>query len=315
MSKSEIFDDLLIPMEDIHLDVLDEAGVQLSLLREDESHPLFGGNKLRKLKYNLIKAQSEGRDTILTFGGVWSNHIYATAAAAKEFGFKSIGIIRGEDPPGSTATLEFARSCGMQLHFVTRAEYREKEEDFFKAWLREQFGSFHLVPEGGSNYLGVNGCVEIMSKQTRPFDTVAIACGTGSTLAGVLLGMGPHQRLVGFPAVGEGEHLIERIISQLYWFLGDADTANEYRSQFQLKPEYAMGGFGKTNDELISFMRDFYEQTNVKLDPLYTAKMMFGLIDLIKKGRFVPGHRILAIHTGGHQGTVGIERRLGYSIY
>jgi 1-aminocyclopropane-1-carboxylate deaminase len=313
--KDIISEDIKAEIQKLDLEQFTGRGVQISLLREDKTDPQIGGNKLRKLKYNLIKAKQKGHDTLLTFGGVWSNHIYASAAAARRFGFKSIGIIRGEGPPGSTATLDFARSCGMKLHFVSRAEYREKNEDFFKAWLYDTFGRFHLIPEGGSNYLGLNGCMEILGKHTKDFDVIAVACGTGATLAGMSLKLGPHQKLMGFPVVGQGEHLKEAIIQQLIWALGDEEVAKEYERVFQLYPEYAMGGFAKVNDELISFMRQFYDQTKVKLDPLYTAKMMRGIYDLLEKGRFVPGTRILAVHTGGLQGIAGIERRLNEAIY
>lgn len=310
-----ISEDIEAQIQRLNFKQFDNREVEISLLREDETDLEIGGNKLRKLKYNLIKANQKGHDTLLTFGGVWSNHIYASAAAARRFGFKSIGIIRGEDPPGSTATLDFSRECGMELHFVSRSEYREKNEDFFKAWLHDRFGRFHLIPEGGSNYLGLNGCMEILGKHTKDFDMIALPCGTGATLAGMALKLGPHQKILGFPAVGEGDHLKQAIVHQLFWALGDEEVAKEYERVFQLYPEYAMGGFAKVNDELISFMRQFYDQTGVKLDPLYTAKMMRGIYDLLEKGRFVPGTRILAVHTGGLQGIAGIERRLNEAIY
>ena len=307
--------ELIASIDDLEIAQFSEKGVHISMLREDETDKEFGGNKWRKLKYNLLKAQQSGHDTILTLGGVWSNHIHATAAAARRFGFKSIGIIRGEDLPGSTATLEFARSCGMELHFVSRSEYREKNEDYFKAWLHDVHGRFHLIPEGGSNYLGVNGCMEILGKHTRHFDVIAVACGTGATLAGMTLSLGPHQRILGFPAVGEGEHLNEAILKQISWTLGDEEIAEEYRHRFRLHPEYSLGGFARTTPEFISFLREFYAISGIPLDPLYTGKMMWGLQDLLNKGRFVPGTRILAVHTGGLQGIAGIENRIGEKLY
>ena len=315
MSLSSHFPPYQAVIEPIRLDLLEQHGVSLSILREDLSNPEYGGNKLRKLKYNILKAESQGLDTLLSFGGVWSNHIYALAAMSRELGFKSIGIIRGEDPRGSTATLDFARECGMDIHFISRGEYREKKEDFFKAWLRDQFGAFHLIPEGGSNFLGVNGCMEILGKHTRPFDVVAIACGTGATLAGLVLSMGPHQKALGFSAVGEGEHLTNEVTTQIGWTLGSEEAGMEYEHYFRIVSDYDFGGFARTSPELIASMRDFHAHTGIRLDPLYTGKMIFGLLDLVEKGRFVPGTRILAVHTGGMQGLTGIERKLGESIY
>jgi len=315
MKEPRIFENYTAEIHEINSELLESRGVKLSILREDLSHSGFGGNKLRKLKYNVLKAEQKGLDTLLSFGGVWSNHIYALAALSKELGFKSIGIIRGEDPPGSTDTLDFARSCGMEIQFVSRGEYREKNEDFFKSWLREIHGSFHFIPEGGSNYLGVNGCMEILGKHSRYFDVITSSCGTGATLAGLVLSMGPHQKAIGFSAVGEGQHLKKEILQHISWTLGNSDSALDFENHFRIEDKYDFGGFARTNDELIDFIRQFKNEHGIVLDPIYTGKMMFGLFDLIDKGRFVPGTRILAVHTGGLQGVRGIERRLGHPIF
>ena len=157
--------------------------------------------------------------------------------------------------------------------------------------------------------------MEILGKHSRYFDVVTSACGTGATLAGLVLSMGPHQKAIGFSAVGEGSHLRKEVMTHLSWTLGNEEAAMEFENYFKIEDQYDFGGFARTNDELIAFIQKFHQEHGIKLDPIYTGKMMFGLYELIKKGRFVPGTRILAVHTGGLQGIKGIERRLGYSIF
>jgi len=292
-----------------------ERGIEVYMLREDLVGGDIQGNKWRKLRLHLHSARQESQQTLLSFGGVWSNHIYAVAAAGKAFGFQTIGIIRAEEPEGSTETLEFARQCGMKLQFVSRAEYGEREQDYFKAWLHDIHGSFHLIPEGGADFLGLNGCMDILSDHTRAFDVITVPCGTGTTLAGMLLSMQPRHRFIGFSAVKGGAYLEDEIITKLNYFLMDRASAEEYRAFFKMETDYAFGGFAKVNDDLIQFMRSFYEEDQIKLDPVYTGKMMFGLKEMIVNGRFVPGTKVLAVHTGGLQGIKGIEKRGGMELY
>ncbi|WP_262733772.1 1-aminocyclopropane-1-carboxylate deaminase/D-cysteine desulfhydrase [Gaetbulibacter sp. NE] len=264
------------------------------------NHKFVSGNKLRKLKYNLEFAKHQNIDTLLTFGGAFSNHISATAAAGKEFGFKTIGIIRGEELKTNfktNPTLSFAYACGMQFKFVTRQQYREKtNEDFIKN-LKEEFGEFYLLPEGGTNELAVKGCEEILTEADSIFDYICCPVGTGCTISGVINSSNSHQKILGFPAL-KGDFLQEEI----------AKFATQ--NNWELITDYHFGGYAKTNDDLIKFINNFKSKHNVPLDPIYTGKMVFGIYDLIEKGYFPKGSKILAIHTGGLQGIEGMNQKL-----
>ncbi len=274
--------------------------------RLDLLHPLINGNKYFKLKYNIEKVLQSDHKTLLTFGGAHSNHIHATAAAGKLFGIKTIGIIRGEElekEESFSTTLKFAKECGMQLEFITRSDYAEKETDDFKGWLHDRFGSFHIVPEGGSNFLGVNGCLEILTEEDKNnFDIIACACGTGATLAGIVLSLKPHQRALGFSALKNGSWLKEEVLKHIHYFLMSAELAKEYADKFDIVTDYDFGGYAKWDEELISFIKNFEEQNDIPLEQVYTGKMMYGLTDMMNKGTITSGHRVLAIHTGGLQG-------------
>lgn len=269
--------------------------IQVTIKREDLLHAQISGNKFRKLKYNLIKARQFNQRTLLTFGGAYSNHIAAVAAAAHEFDFNSIGIIRGEelvDKIDQNATLHKAQQHGMQLHFVSRADYRRKTESEFIKQLIEQYGEFYLIPEGGSNHLAVQGCAEILTTHDRQqFDYVCCAVGTGGTLAGIIESSAPSQTVLGFAAL-QGDFLQAQIQQ---W------TA---RTNWRLISDYHCGGYAKTTPALLHFIQQFYQRTGIPLEPIYTGKLMFGLLDLIQRGYFAPHSRILIIHTGGLQGNL-----------
>jgi len=289
------------PLQPLHNTFLEQADIQLYVKRDDLIHPQFGGNKWRKQKYNLIHARENNFDTLLTFGGAWSNHIYATAAAARHFGFNSIGIIRGEKHTPLNATLSFAESCGMQLHYVSRAEYRKKHEPPFQQKLKQQFGDVYILPEGGSNTLALQGCKEIVEEINneieQPFDIICCASGTGATLAGLVKALKPEQSAIGFSALKGGEFLHDEVKN----FLGDQYPATNWR----IETAYHFGGYAKIDDELIHFMRQFQDEYSFALDAVYTGKLFYGLFDLIKNKAFKPGTRIVAVHSGGLQGNKG----------
>ncbi len=279
--------------------------VELYIKREDLLHPLVSGNKFRKLKYNLKRAQKEGHTQLVTFGGAFSNHILATAAAANELGFKSIGIIRGEELGNgnlpktleSNSTLRQAVNLGMQLYFISRQDYRNKNENDYLEKLEQKFGSFYLIPEGGTNELAVQGCEEILTPTDIHFDYVAVAVGTGGTISGVINSSFESQQVLGFPAL-RGDFLraeIQRFVKKDNW---------------QLILNYHFGGYAKVNEELISFINTFKQDYQLALDPVYTGKMMYGLLDLIKNNYFSKNTRILALHTGGLQGIYGMNVKL-----
>lgn len=272
----------------------------LSVKREDLIHPYISGNKFRKLKYNVAKAQEEGKDTLLTFGGAFSNHIAAVAAVGSEFGFKTIGLIRGEelvDKVNGNPTLKFAQSCGMQFKFVTREAFRTKISEEFIQDLEREFGNFYLIPEGGTNTLAITGCEEILTTHDLDYDFICCSVGTGGTLSGIVNASKPHQKILGFPAL-KGDFLQEEI------------SKFAKKSNWQLITAYHFGGYAKINPELISFINQFKNAYNIPLDPIYTGKLMFGVMDLLKDGFFPEKSKILIIHTGGLQGISGMNEVL-----
>ena len=274
--------------------------ISLTIKREDLIHPFVSGNKFRKLKYNLLQAKVENKTTLLTFGGAFSNHIAAVAYAGKEQGFKTIGIIRGEeilDKIEENPTLKFAQENGMQFEFVTREDYRHKSEVSFIEKLKEKFGDFYLVPEGGTNELAVKGCEEILTDEDAVFDYVCCAVGTGGTISGLINSALSHQKVLGFPAL-KGD------------FLTDEIRIFAKKDNWNLISDYHFGGYGKINLELIEFINAFFEENKVPLDPIYTGKMVFGVIDLIHKNYFPADSKILLIHTGGLQGIDGMNIKL-----
>ncbi len=296
------------PLQQLHSSFLTETGVRLFVKRDDLIHPQFGGNKWRKLKYNLIYARENQFDTLLTFGGAWSNHIYATAAAGKHFGFNTIGFIRGEQHTTLNATLSFAKECGMELHYINREQYRQKNEASFLKKIKQQFGNVYVLPEGGSNSLAVKGCSEIVqeiNKETKaPFDVICCASGTGATLAGLIFANEAektklNKTAIGFSALKGGEFLTTEVSN----FLGNKTTTSNWR----IESRFHFGGYAKINDKLIHFMHEFQSQYGIALDAVYTAKMFFGLFELIKSRTFKPGTVIIAVHSGGLQGNAGYK--------
>lgn len=274
--------------------------VTLHIRREDLSHPVVSGNKFRKLKYNLAEAEVRGATTVLTFGGAHSNHIAATAFAAKERGLSSVGIIRGDelaDKVIDSPTLSFATKCGMRLHFISREDYRKKAESAFIQQITRALGPFYLIPEGGTNALAVRGCEEILDERDAFYDYICCPVGTGGTLSGISNSLRPYQQALGFPAV-KGE------------FIKDDIRKFAHSENWRLIQGYEFGGYAKTDDRLIAFINAFFERTRIPLDPVYTGKMVFGVMKELAAGFFPEGAKILMIHTGGLQGIAAMNRRL-----
>ena len=289
-----------IPTEKIDLSAFGIESFSLFVRREDLLHPFVSGNKFRKLKYNIIAAQEQQKDTLLTFGGAFSNHISAVAAAGKELGIKTIGIIRGEelkDKIHENPTLSFAQNCGMQLHFISREAYRKKDSSEFIAELREKFNDFYLLPEGGTNELAVKGCTEILDEEDATFNFICVPVGTGGTMAGLVKASDKNQTILGFSAL-KGN------------FQSSEIAKYTPKTNFKIIDSYCFGGYGKIDLELVRFINEFRQKTQIPLDPVYTGKMMYGILDLLKKGYFEENSCILAIHTGGLQGVVGMNKLL-----
>ena len=292
---------MFIKSQEISHPLFLEKEIQLSIKRIDLIHPYISGNKFYKLKYNILEALKQNINTILTFGGAYSNHISATAFAAQQKGFKSIGIIRGEEISPLNHTLTFSKECGMELHYISRKEYRQKHTDYFLKSLKKKLGRFYQIPEGGTNKFAIQGTSEILDvKDTQNY--ICTAIGTGGTISGIINSSSDNQIVLGFSALKGYEKL-------------NKDIKNWSNKQnWKLITDYHFGGYAKISEELILFIKDFYHTQNIPLDAVYTGKMMFGIMDLVKKDFFPKGSSILAIHTGGLQGNIGINKRYNLNL-
>lgn len=289
------------PLQKLECELYSRKQVQVFMKRDDLLHPHIQGNKWRKLKYNLQAAKQNGHNQLLTFGGYYSNHIYATAAAAKLYGFEAVGIIRGEKPTELSATLQFAIAEGMKLKFVSREQYAHKYEVAFLDTLREEFSDFYLLPEGGTNDLALKGVAETIAETGRNFNAICVACGTGGTLAGIVAGMNGESQIIGFSSL-KGEDLLTETVHQLT----KEYTGNTY-SNFTINRDFQFGGYAKSNKELMKYVQQFKQAHGILLDPVYTSKMMYGVDALIAQNYFGANTKILCIHTGGLQGWSGFK--------
>ncbi|MBD2723654.1 1-aminocyclopropane-1-carboxylate deaminase/D-cysteine desulfhydrase [Hymenobacter armeniacus] len=286
-------------------------GVRLLLWRDDLAHPDLPGNKARKLKYNLRAAREQGHRTLLTFGGAYSNHLAAVATAGCLYGLRTIGLVRGDAPPpgaGSAVlnpTLAQASADGMELYYLDRSAYRRRSEPGFITELLEQFGPAYVLPEGGTNALALPGCAELVAeiRAQTDFDALAVAVGTGGTLAGLLTGLAGQQQAVGVAALKNGGFLRDEIDALTRQASGRAF------SNYSLETGYHFGGYAKYSAELLGFIRAFEARHGVLLDPIYTGKLLFGVLDMIARGNFAPGSTVVAIHTGGQQAWAGWNER------
>lgn len=279
------------------------SGVQLYMKRLDKEFPGALGNKVYKLKYNLREARRLGRKTLLTFGGAYSNHIAALAAVGKEQGFNTVGLIRGEELGRDWAqtlrenpTLSAARKNGMSFEFISRQAYRKKHTLSFRNALLEKYDDLYILPEGGTNPLAIKGCEEILTAEDQKFDVICCSVGTGGTLSGLINSASADQIVLGFSALNTD--------------LTKTVNPYVYKQNWEIFPETNFGGFAKINADLVSFINRFAEDYGILLDPIYTGKMMFAVMDKIKKGDFDKKTHILTIHSGGLQGIEGMNMKL-----
>ncbi|MCT8338681.1 pyridoxal-phosphate dependent enzyme [Flavobacteriaceae bacterium TK19130] len=272
----------------------------LTMAREDLIFPEIAGNKFRKLKYNLLEARKLKKDLLLTFGGAYSNHLAATAACGERFGFSTVGIVRGEENSEhviTNPTLTFCKRKGMELKFISRSAYRQKEDPTFLGELKKRYPTAYILPEGGTNALAVRGCREILHAETAKFDSICVSVGTGGTMAGIVQAAKSHQHTIGFSAL---KGTFQKSVIATF-------TGNK---KYEIVDAYSFGGYAKIDAELIRFINDFKQKTGIPLDPIYTGKMMYGIFDMLKNGEFPKNTRIFAIHTGGLQGIEGMNQRL-----
>ncbi|MEU4192038.1 pyridoxal-phosphate dependent enzyme [Kribbella sp. NPDC026611] len=280
------------PVVEVGDERLTAAGVRVLLKRDDLIHPEVPGNKWRKLKYNVATARELGFGTLLTFGGAYSNHVRATAAVGEYCGFRTIGVIRGEEHLPLNPSLRYAVSRGMRLTYLDRATYREKRSDAVVDALRAEFGEFYLIPEGGSNAEAVRGCAELPAELGSSFDVLFCAVGTGGTLAGVAAGVGPDQSVVGVPVLKGGEFLEGEIVGLQRQVYGGR------QGSWRLENDYHFGGYAKRSPELDAFVDDFEARHGLRLDWVYEAKMMYALFDQVARGTFARGTTIVALISG-----------------
>lgn len=307
-----------IPLQRIENEITASHKINLYVLRLDTIDFYAGGNKFFKLKYNLEEAKKQGYKKLLTFGGAWSNHLAAVAANGREAGLELVFVIRGEEPKAYSETLRYCKEKGAHLHFVSRENYRRKTEKEFIEELKNKFGDFYLLPEGGSNPLAVKGCQEIINYINIPFDFICCPIGSGGTFAGIVSALKRNQNALGFVALKGGEYLEEEVSKLSESFLHPDPSVPPIAEQSPLKGEklqranfvhdYHFGGFAKTTPELLAFKKGFEKQFGFELDYIYTAKMFYGIFDLIQKNHFPEDSTFVAIHTGGLQGNKGFEK-------
>jgi len=290
-----------IESQEISLPILKEKDIRLFVKRLDKIHPFISGNKWFKLKYNLMEAKRLGYNSLLTFGGSYSNHIFASAFAAKEKGFRSVGVIRGEEKLPLNPTLAFASRHNMQFYYVSRENYRLKTNSGFLDNLKKQFGDFYLIPEGGTNLLAIKGTAEILNKADTQ-DYICCSVGTGGTIAGIVNASVKTQDIIGFPAI-KGFDVLEKEIRS--W---------TNKQNYKFIHNYTCNGYARVSEALVDFINEFYLKHNIPFDAIYTGKMMLGVMDLVSKNYFPKGSSVLVIHTGGLQANNGMNQRLGLNL-
>ncbi|MFI5137771.1 MAG: 1-aminocyclopropane-1-carboxylate deaminase/D-cysteine desulfhydrase [Sphingobacteriales bacterium] len=287
--------EIFSPVHQIKNKLFDEQGLTVFIKRDDLIDPLISGNKWRKLKYPLNHALAINKKHLVTFGGAYSNHLLATAAAAAKFGFKATGIVRGEAVHNDSLFL--CRLHGMNLLFTDRESYRDKPALFAKYFADDPDAIF--IDEGGASPEGAKGCSEIIDELPETYDHIFCACGTGTTAAGIINGLNKHGLATQFnavPVLKNGGFIRDEINKFLI-----------HPSNFDLHTDYHFGGYGKTEKRLIEFIKQFVAQTGILIEPVYTGKMLYAIYDLAAKNHFKPGSRILAIHSGGIWGLLGMK--------
>jgi len=284
-------------IQEIKLNIYNPNNIKLYVKREDLIHNIVSGNKWRKLKYNFEYIKKNNTKTILTFGGAYSNHLHALSWLAKKNKINSIGLVRGEESSKINPTLSFCLQNKMKLYFLDRTTYRKsKYDNEVINNLKEKYKKIYILPEGGFNDFGIKGCEEIMDEVPDDFNIIACSIGTGCTAIGIIKSLNINQNFLGFTSFKNSNFINQTI--------GGYINSN---SNWKIKSDYNFGGFGKINIELKNFINYFESSYKIKLDPIYTSKLFFGLFDMISKNKFKKESRILVLHTGGLQGLQGIK--------
>lgn len=287
-------------IQQIDTALLKEKGIHLGIKRDDLLHPLISGNKWRKLKYNLVHMKALKKTELLTFGGAFSNHVHACAAAGKLFNLKTHAIIRGPELDNNNPTIQFAKQCSMQLHVVNRAEYRQRHEQEYLNALQTRFPNAYIIPEGGTNSFALLGCEELV-KSLPEHDYLICPTGSGGTLAGLIEGSKSSTQVLGIAVLKQAEYLKDEIRK--------LSTKANNQNNWQLLTDFHDGGYGKFSPQLWQFCQYMNHNHNLPLEPIYSGKMMYALWQLIQQDYFPAGSKIIAVHTGGMQGLNGLKYR------
>ena len=287
-------------IQQLNCALLKEKNISLGVKRDDLLHPLISGNKWRKLKYNLIRMKELKKTQLLTFGGAFSNHIHACAAAGKMFNLTTHAIVRGPEIDNNNPTIQFAKQCGMQLHAVNRIEYRKRHDQAYLDALQTRFPNAYIIPEGGTNSLALPGCKELV-KSLPEHDYLICPTGSGGTLAGLIEGSALTTKVIGIAVLKQGEYLKEDIIK--------LSSKAKYQNNWQLLTDFHDGGYGKFSPQLWQFCQNMNANHALPLEPIYSGKMMYALWQLIAQDYFPSGSKIIAVHTGGLQGLNGLKYR------
>lgn len=291
------------PVHQINDTLFTDQKIELYLKRDDLIHPLISGNKWRKLKYLLLEARHQHKNHLVTFGGAFSNHLLATAAAGATFGFKTTGFVRGEKV--SNDTLFMCSLLGMNLIFVSRESYQHKQKLFSNYFSTDP--NAYFINEGGASAMGAKGCAELVAELNEKYDHFFCACGTGTTAAGIINGLTERNIQSRFHAIS--------VFKNAGWMEQEIKNYLIKEASFLLHTEFGFGGYAKTSPELLHFIKDFIAATGILIDPVYTGKMLFAIYNLAKKKYFLPGSKILAIHTGGTFGLLGTKEKFSNLVF
>lgn len=300
--------DFTLSFDSFSLPITEQMNLSLQMVRADKVHPLASGNKLYKLQPNIDYAKQQSYQQLLSFGGAFSNHIHALALYAQSQGLQSIGIIRGEKEYACNPTLSAASQAGMKLLFVDRSTYRLRHDKSYLQTLQQQYPQAFIIPEGGSNTLALQGCSIFMQQINQHYldhnlkvpDIINIACGTGTTFAGLVTGALKNQSIQGYLVLKDLS--VYATVNRLL-----PDNMNDSKHSIQAAD---FGGYAKFDGKLLSFILDFLEYTNILLDPIYTSKMCRQLVQNIESGKFKSDSRITVVHSGGLQAWYGMKAKV-----
>lgn len=301
--ESDLFEELHLPIQSIHDELFEKNGINVDILRLDQTDRVISGNKWFKLKYNILQAKLEQKKQLITFGGAYSNHIHAVAAAGERWGFETIALIRGEEVLPLNPTLESCKQMKMKFKYVSRAEYRLRHVAQYIYDIQNRYPDAYIIPEGGTNALAIKGSGEIWNYIPQGYHFIILAGGTGGTAAGVIA-KGRRDTTVIVIQVLKADKYLSRQLKNYFAMYGYYDLA-----PYEVHDEYHAGGYAHYNDEIIATSERLNEEHGIPLDYLYTSKVYFAMRDLTLKKRFPTGSKILMLHTGGLQGNLGFAER------